>query len=67
MKESEKGVFEVPIIVSKDLKEKYKFIRASFYNAQKRIKRFCIKHGFDHLIYAPFIKNAYIYNSKKDF
>jgi len=58
------GVYDVPIVLPPSLEPRREEFRQDFIAAQKRLREFATKNGWEHLTDAPFVKQAEIYDTK---
>lgn len=63
----EDGVFKVPLILTPDLEPRRDFFESEYLGAQRMVRAFAKKHGWEALTDEPFMDKVEIYGNKPDF
>jgi hypothetical protein len=63
----EKGVFDMPLFLSKSLEPQRNNLRRQVIDAQGRLRDFAYRHGWGHFMDQSFAERAEIYENQKEF
>ncbi len=63
----DKGVFDIPLVLPESLDPQRDELRSNLLNAQRRLRDFARRHGWEHLMEPCFAERAEIYDDQRRF